>query len=305
MTARVVEVARDGAHLGLSRGFLVIRHGGKESGRVALDEISVVLAHAHGITFSANLVGALAERGVGLVICGSNHAPVATMTPAIGHHAQARVIERQIGASQPLRKQLWRRVVQAKILWQAEVAKRLGAKSEGIAALAPRVRSGDPDNREAQAARRYWPLVLGREFRRDPGGADPNGLLNYGYAILRSAVARSVVAAGLHPSIGIHHRHPHNPFCLADDLLEPFRPLVDFAVVKLGRGGGHSVTPGTKAHIASIVARDLASPAGRRPVDTCVRRAAISLAQSFAEGEVRLELPEPPLPDDWDAIGKD
>ena len=160
-----------------------------------------------------------------------------------------------------------------------------------------RVKSGDPDNVEAQAARRYWHMLFGSDFRRDRFGDMPNPLLNYGYTVLRAAVARAVVAAGLHPSLGIHHHNRANPMCLVDDLMEPFRPLVDYAVACLVRSGCEEMTAEAKRALAGILTVDMNADRGVSPLQTCLERAAQSLAQSFEDKTPSLTFPGPPAAD--------
>lgn len=222
---RVVDIATDGRHLSLYRGFMLVEEDRQEVGRIALDDIHAVIIHAHGTTWSANLVAALAERGAPIVFCGSNHSPIAITLPLNGHHVQNARFRAQWEASTPLMKQLWRRVVSAKILMQGSLLAARGVEgANAFQHIAARVKSGDSENLEAQAARRYWPLLMGPEFRRDRDAPGVNALLNYGYAVMRATVARAVVAAGLHPTIGIQHANRGNSLALADDLIEPFRP---------------------------------------------------------------------------------
>ena len=255
---RIVDIATDGRHLSVYRGFLIVEADRKEVGRVALDDIHAVIVHAHGTTWSANLVAALAERGAPIVFCASNHAPVAVTLPLEGHHAQNARFRAQWDASKPLAKQLWRRIVTAKIEMQGSLlAARNIAGAEAFQPMARRVKSGDSDNLEAQAARRYWPLLMGAEFRRDRDATGANALLNYGYAVLRATVARAVVASGLHPTIGINHANRGNAFALADDLVEPFRPLVDALVVAMVERGTDRLEPPLKRRFARLIAFDL------------------------------------------------
>jgi CRISPR-associated protein Cas1 len=296
MIGRIVEIAEDGRHLSLHRGFMVVSAGGEEIGRVPLDDIGVVVVNAHGATCSNNLVVDLAKRGSGMVLCGSNHSPVAWLWPVVGHHAQALRMRTQMEATKPLGKRLWQIVVRAKILQQGAVLEALGMRGQGFALMARRVASGDPANLEAQAARRYWPLVFGEEFRRDRSLPGVNGLLNYGYTILRSTTARAVVAAGLHPSIGIHHRNRANDMCLVDDLMEPFRPVVDLQVARLRASGVDEVTRDAKEALAGITAFDMRTEQGTTPLATCLDRLATSLGQAFEERRAALDLPLAPLP---------
>ena len=200
-------------------------------------------------------------------------------------------------AGRPLAKQLWSRIVVAKLRWQAAVLEAHGGERAALDMLIRKVRSGDPDNIEAQAARRYWPLLMGSDFRRDRDAADINGPLNYGYTILRSLVARSVIAAGLHPSIGIHHANRGNAFALADDLVEPFRPLVDALALRLAAKGFDTVEPATKRAFAGLIAVDLPGAEGVTTVTVAAQRLAQSLARAFETGDAAaLAPPLPPTP---------
>jgi CRISPR-associated protein Cas1 len=296
MIGRVIEIASDGRHLAVFRGFMTISADGAEVGRVPLDDIGVLLCHAHGLTYSNNLIVELTGRGVAIVICGANHLPVAWVWPLDGHHIQSLRMRHQLAASEPLRKRLWQTIVRAKIAQQAAVLAGLGKAHEAFDLLAGKVRSGDPDNIEAQAARRYWPLLMGNDFRRDRAAGGGNALLNYGYTVLRAGVARAVVAAGLHPSLGLHHVNRGNPMCLVDDLMEPFRPLVDVVVLRLMAAGEAEVTSVAKARLAMVLSLDLATRAGTTPLSTCLERLALSLAVAFETGKPVLELPPAVLP---------
>ncbi len=296
MIGRVVEIASDRRHLALSRGFMTVSADGAEVGRVPLDDIGVLLCHAHGLTYSNNLLVELSRRGAAVVLCGPDHMPMAWVWPLDGHHVQAMRMRHQLGADEPLKKRLWQALVRAKIRQQGAVLERAGKPHGAFDLLARQVRSGDPENIEAQAARRYWPLLMGEEFRRDRQASDANAMLNYGYTVLRSGVARAVVAAGLHPSIGLHHANRGNPMCLVDDLMEPFRPLVDYLVTGLVAGGEFAVTPTVKVRLAGVLSLDVTTARGTTPVGTCLERLAASLAAAFEARKAELDLPEPLLP---------
>lgn len=301
---RIVDIATDGRHLSAHRGFMLVSEERTEIGRIPLDDVSAIIVHAHGVTWTTNLIVALAERGALLVLCGSNHSPVAVCMPLDGHHGQNARMRAQWDAGKPLTKQLWREIVVAKIGWQAAVLESRGMPAQAFAMLARRVRSGDPDNIEAQAARRYWPLLMGQDFRRDRDAGGANGLLNYGYTILRSLLARSVVAAGLHPSIGIHHANRGNAFALADDLIEPFRPLVDALTIQLAARGCAEVTPEAKKAFAGLTALDLPGPNGMTTVTVAAARLAQSLSRCFETGKTsELVLPTPPSPIELASLG--
>lgn len=275
----------------------------EEVGRVALDDIHAVIVHARGTTWSANLVAALAERGAPIVFCASNHSPVAVTLPIEGHHAQNARFRAQWDASKPLTKQLWRRIVAAKIEMQGSLLSARGLSgADGLASMARRVKSGDTDNLEAQAARRYWPLLMGPDFRRDRNAMGANALLNYGYAIMRATVARAIVASGLHPTIGINHANRGNAFALADDLVEPFRPLVDALVVSMIDRGMDRLEPALKRRFARLIAFDLRIGGEASPVSVAAIRLAQSLARAFETGRPKLALFDPPIPIEWAAL---
>lgn len=296
MVGRVVEIATDGRHLAVDRGFLTIKGDGSEIGRVPLDDLTALIANAHGLSYSNNLLVTLATRGVPVVLCAANHRPTALVWPVDGHHAQAGRMSDQAKASAPLKKRLWQQIVQAKIMAQGATLASVGAEAGGFRLLARKVRAGDPQNVEAEAARRYWPLLFGSDFRRNTDAVGLNALLNYGYAVVRAAVARAVMAAGLHPSLGLMHSNRGNALVLVDDLMEPFRPLVDAEVHRLKTSGTADVTSEAKAALARIMIIDLPADEGLSPLMTCLERLASSLAKAYAGETDRLILPRPGLP---------
>ena len=295
MISRVVEVTSPGRHLARERGLMTVTHEGVEDGRVPLDDIGVLLCNARDLTYSNGLMTELARRGAVVVLCGGNYLPVAWIWPLEGNHIQALRMRRQLEASLPLCKRLWQALVKAKIAQQKNTLELLGIYDGKLEDLAKRVRSGDPDNTEAQAARRYWPLLFGNGFRRERFGPMPNPLLNYGYTVLRAATARAITASGLHPSLGIHHRNRTNSMCLVDDLMEPFRPLVDYTVAGLVAGGRENMSSEVRRELAAVLMMDLVTKRGTTPLQTCLERAAQSLAQSFETGKPELLLPGQPL----------
>lgn len=296
MVGRVVEIATDGRHLSITRGFLAISEHGDEIGRIPLDDIVAVIANAHGLTYSNNALVELSQRGIPTVLCGPNHMPAALVWPVDAHHIQTGRMNTQVVASLPLKKRLWAQLVRAKILAQGATLAAVGASNTGFFLLSRKVRSGDPANVEAEAARRYWPLLMGTQFRRDKDGGGVNGMLNYGYAVLRAGVARAVMAAGLHPSFGLMHSNASNPMVLIDDLMEPFRPHVDREVFRLVKAGTIEVDKDAKAALARIMVIDLPTDAGMSPLMVCAERLASSLVRAFAGGADTLDLPLATLP---------
>lgn len=200
----------------------------------------------------------------------------------------------QANAAQPLKKRLWQQVVVAKIKMQGAVVDSLALPAGPFELLARKVRSGDPTNVEAQAARRYWPLLFGQSFRRDQSAGGVNALLNYGYTVLRAATARAICTAGLHPTFGIFHANQANAFALADDLMEPYRPIIDRAVKTLVMDGFQDVSSETKVQLADLTSFDLETAKGRSPLGLTLSRLAQSLATSLESAEPALDLPSPP-----------
>lgn len=299
MIRRIVEVADDRRHLFLHRGFMVVQDTEgerQELGQVPLDDIAAVIANAHGLSYTNNLLVALAERGAPFVLCATNHNAVGMLLPIDGNFEQSRRIEAQIAASQPVHKRLWAAVVRSKLEQQAAALEAAGAPTTPLRALVRKVKSGDPENVEAQGARRYWGLLFGDGFRRDQNGDGLNALLNYGYTVLRSATARAVVAAGLHPGIGLHHSHDNNAMRLIDDLMEPFRPVIDIKVWQLWRNGKQQVTPETKRALVRTLYDDMQCDAGATPVMVCMQKLATSIAQVYLGQRDKLDLPLPGLP---------
>lgn len=238
----------------------------------------------------------MAERGAPLVICGKDYAPTAVLMPINGHFEQGVRMAAQASAARPANKQLWARMVRAKITAQAAALERVGAPSARLGKLALSIRSGDPDNCEAQAAQTYWPLMMGKDFRRDRAAGGVNAFLNYGYAVLRAATARAVVGAGLHPSLSLHHHSRGEALRLADDLMEPFRPAVDLVARRLRDQGVEDVTPAAKAELAGVLHHDYATAHGRAPLSQCLSRLSLSLARIYLKEVEALDFPRPLLP---------
>lgn len=301
---QIIDIATDGRHLSRERGFLKVEEDGTEVGRVPLDQIAAVIVHAHGVTWTNSLLVELADRGAMLVLCATNHQPRALLWPLEGHHAQGARMRAQWTTKTPMLKQAWKQVVTSKVKMQAAALAAFGHSPARLEQLTRQIKSGDSSNIEAQAARHYWPLLMGTDFRRNPETPDINALLNYGYTVLRAATSRAIVAAGLHPTIGLHHSNRSNAFALADDLMEPFRPLVDATAYNIARENGPEVTPDAKQSLARLIALDLPLAGVISPLSTALGRLATSLALSFENSCLDLALPLPPDPMILAGLGK-
>lgn len=309
---RIVEITNPGRSVHKDHGFLAIRESGQTLGRVPLDDIEAVIAASQGITWSGNSLTALAERSVPVVLVGKNFSPIAHILPLAAHHNQGSIMQAQADAKLPLRKRLWADIVRRKISAQQAALQLYGLDSTRLARLKTEVTSGDPDNREAAAAQYYWPKLLGEGFSRDRVSPGSNIALNYGYAVLRAASARAIVAAGLNPSLSVHHVSGGDALRLADDLMEPFRPAIDITVKDMQLGESDLLTPTLKAQLASVMQADYATDNGRTPLSQLLVRLAQSLARVYLGTDKQCEWPRSDLPlparendtseEQWDSV---
>jgi CRISPR-associated protein Cas1 len=290
---RVVEVQTEGSYLCVERGFLKVSLRGEERGRVPLDDICALILSAHGLSHSSNLFTALAERGCPVVFCGPNFRPVGLLWPVESHHREARRMDAQLTAKRPLRKRLWRQVVQLKIGMQACALDVLGGPAAVLRRMADKVQPGDSGNVEGQAARLYWPALMGAAFRRNPDLDGANAQLNYGYAIVRAMVARHLMGAGLHPGLPIHHANEGNAMRLVDDLMEPFRPFVDVLVHQMLGLGWVAVDAMSKERLGLLPATSIPTSEGRSPLSLVCERWCHSLASVYLGESRELSFPRP------------
>lgn len=209
---------------------MVVQREEGELVTVPIEDLGMLLVSEPRVTLSHCLLIALLKNNVAVIFCDEKHMPSGVALPFSGASAQSQTMDIQIAATEPVKKRVWQRLIQAKIKGQARVLAKTGAENGAMLQWAKAVRSGDPDNLEARAARFYWPRLFGNDFTREREGPPPNMLLNYGYAVLRASIARALVGAGLHPAISVHHKNKYNDYRLADDVMEPLRPLVDMRV---------------------------------------------------------------------------
>jgi CRISPR-associated protein Cas1 len=293
MTWQIVDVSQDGRYLHAERDWLIVEENKKEIGRLPLTDVQTVLVHAGHATYSHGLLLRLSAHDIPLVVCDNRHEPVAILMSLSGHHRHAGRVRAQTESTWPLRKRIWRDLVRGKIAEQARSLAPFDTTGrDGLNKLITKVRVGDPDNIEARAARYYWPRMFGGSFRRDRERPGVNAHLNYGYTILRSALARAVTAAGLVPSLGIGHVNARNNFCLVDDLLEPFRPLVDRLIWENRQEWGGDITLEARIELAGMMARTLMTEDGETDLYRAMTLTVNSLVNLF-EGKARkLSLPK-------------
>jgi len=261
-----------------------------EEKSLPIEDVGVVIIDHAQITLSQALMAKLLENNVALITCDASHHPTGLLLNLDGHTLQSQKFQAQLGAGKPLLKQLWQQSVVAKIRNQANLLKARGHETGNMDRWLTEVRSGDTSNREARAAVYYWSKLFDRypDFVRERFGEPPNNLLNYGYAILRAIVARSLVGSGLLPTMGIHHRNQYNAYCLADDIMEPYRPFVDRLVCALTAEGElyPDLNPGLKKQLLSIPTLDVRIENQLSPLMVAVQRTTASLAKCF-QGEQR------------------
>lgn len=256
-----------------------------------VEDIGVVVLDHKQITITSGALEALLENNCAVITCDSCSMPVGLLLPLVGNTTQNERFRNQLDASLPLRKQLWQQTIQQKIRNQAEVLRKCShTETKCMQAWANDVRSGDPDNLEARAAVYYWKSLFGHVdgFIRDREGVSPNNLLNYGYAILRAVIARSLVASGLLPTLGIHHHNRYNAYCLADDIMEPYRPYVDRLVYFITEQYGVDIelSKDIKAELLSIPTLDVVIGGKRSPLMIAAQQTTASLHKCFS-GELR------------------
>lgn len=258
---------------------------------VPIEDIGVVVLEHQQTTITLPLLNALSDNNVAVVFCGNDRMPNAMLMNLDSNKTQGESYRAQAEASEPLKKGLWKQIVEAKIRNQAALLRKVGKDGDKLKPYYMNVKSGDTDNREGIAAKIYWTELFGRDFIRAREGAAPNNLLNYGYTILRAAVARSLMGSGLLPAFGIFHRNRYNAFPLADDLMEPYRPYVDELVYNLHAAGKSQLTKEVKGELLRILFADTRFDKVLRPLDVGLTFTSASLAKCFAGTQKKLLYP--------------
>lgn len=292
---RVLDFSIGRARLSVRYGQLIIKRDDFPEVSTPLEEVAVAVFASARLTLTQPVLSGLMRAGAAVVVCDDAMLPSGLMLPLNAHFAQTQRMIAQAAASRPLRKRLWQQIVRAKIRAQGANLRSIRGDDAGLGALAGQVRSGDPENVEARAAQHYWTRLFDDgDFRRRRDAPDQNRLLNYGYAVLRAAVGRAVCAAGLHPSLGVNHHHRNNPWCLADDLMEPYRALIDAAVVAIQGEYGPDIglEPRVKQRLVTALHERLHHEGEERTVFDWIARSASSLARALMRQEQSVFFPE-------------
>lgn len=274
-------------------------HKYKERGNdntIPIEDIGIIILDNQQITLSHGLLASLLKNNCAVVTCDTKHLPTGLFLPLESHQEQSERFQTQVEATEPLKKQLWQQTITSKIMNQAMVLAKRKKDNDNMKRWAKKVRSGDPDNLEGRAAAYYWKNLFPKEleFIRDRYGQPPNNLLNYGYAILRATVARGLVASGLLPTLGIHHHNKYNAYCLADDIMEPYRPFVDDYVATIIEDGEDftELAPSIKKQLLTIPAIDIIIDGEKSPLMVGLQRTTGSLAKCFSGKARKIIYPE-------------
>lgn len=302
MLKRLIEITKNGQYLKCKFGLLevydVTKNIAEKKGDCPLDDLLALIVMAQRVQYDNDLITSLGDKGIPVVFCGDKFIPKSILFPLDCNFEQARRMDAQINASKPLKKRIWADIVRKKIQTQSEVLELLNKRHERLDRLSNSVYSGDPDNKEAQAAAYYFKQLFGKNFVRDREKEGINQLLNYGYTILRTATLRCLLSAGLHPSLGVFHRSYTNTFRLADDLMEPFRPLIDLKVLEILKEYEikKELDSELKKKLASVVYLDIATDQGRSTLLNCIQDYATSMALIYLNTEDSLKVPKKIIP---------
>ena len=260
---------------------------------IPVEDIGVIELDHYGVVISQYALSSLLANNVAVIVCDKTHHPAGLLLKLSSNSLQEEIFSQQISATLPLKKQLWQQTVKTKIRNQAMLLRQKEKNYTPLEIWANEVKSDDSTNREARAARLYWDELFGKEFTRERYGAPPNNLLNYGYAILRACVARSLVGSGLLPTFGIHHHNQYNAYCLADDIMEPYRQFVDSIVIAIVESGEEitELTPSLKKKLLQIPVLDVVLNDERSPLMLALQRTTASLAKCFSGEEKKIAYP--------------
>lgn len=282
-------------HLSVQLNQLMLKD--KDSNEVfqrPMEDIGFLILENPLITMSMNVTQLAAKHNVALVFCNDTYHPSSMLLHLDTNHIQSRLFQHQISASEPLKKRLWQQTIQAKIKNQAAMLDYSGKSDQALKRIAESVKSGDTSNEEGKAAKRYWSDLFGMEFRRDRWGKQSNPALNYAYAVLRAAVARALSGSGLLPTLGIHHHNKYNAFCLADDIMEPYRPYVDYIVYNMEAQGMETNMLGKdeKQQLLTVLSMDILIDGRMRPLMLGLSQTTASLAACFAGEKKQIVYPK-------------
>ncbi len=292
MIKRTVDIS-ERAYISLKNSQMQVDKDGVSVASVPIEDLGILVLQHPGIVLTQALIVACQENNVVVIFCDKAHLPYSVLLPiSDGNSLHTRVLREQMSITLPMKKRLWRQIVKQKIREQAKSLTRAGGNSLPLERIVDKVKPGDSENHEAQAAQVYWRLLMGDNFRRDRQEPGVNALLNYGYAILRAMIARSLVGSGLHPAIGLNHHNQYNGLCLADDLMEPFRPWIDTIVYRISKQEGTpEVNRETKQQLLQLLSEKVVWKGKQMPFMVASSYIATDLRRAHSEKRYNLEFP--------------
>lgn len=292
MIKRIIDIS-ERAYLHIKDRQLLVDKEHVTVSTIAIEDLGILILQHPAITITQSAITLCQQSNVAILFCDERHLPVSITLPLwSGHSLHTKVLREQVATKIPRRKRLWQQIVRAKISEQANTLDRIGLESHILARLHDKVRSGDPDNIEAQAAQVYWKALMGKSFRRDVAAEGVNSMLNYGYSIMRAMIARALVGTGLHPSIGLHHKNQYNGLCLADDVMEPLRPWVDSLVREIDtRSGETKITRDVKQQILGLLSKQVSYGSEKMPLMVSAHYLAAQVKQAMSDNSIALHYP--------------
>ena len=292
MIKRVIDIS-ERAYLHIKDRQLLVDKEHVTVSKIAVDDLGILILQHPAITITQSAITQCQKNNVAILFCDDRHLPISITLPLwSGHSLHTKVLREQVAITVPRRKRLWQQIVKAKIAEQATTLERAGLESQRLDRLHDRVRSGDPENIEAQAAQVYWRALMGNSFRRDSAAEGVNSILNYGYSIMRAMTARALVGTGLHPAIGLYHKNQYNGLCLADDIMEPFRPWVDSLVHEMdAQPGATAITRGVKQKILGLLGEQVSYGKKKMPLMVSAHYLAAQVKQAMSDSSITLRYP--------------
>lgn len=297
MIKRIIDISEP-AYLHLKNKQLLIDKDNETVGSIPIEDLAVVVLENPQIVLTQATIIACQKNNVAIVFCDEKHLPYSLLLPiSDANTLHNKILRQQVEMTKSTKKRLWQQIVIHKIQEQSKTLERASKNTTQLKRLSSKVKSGDPENIEAQAAKKYWNLLFGDEFRRNIDEPGINGLLNYGYAIIRAMIARAIVGSGLHPSIGVFHQNQYNGLCLADDIMEPFRPWVDWLVYDLvmkNNDDDIQINQQTKAMFLQLLGEPVLYNKKKMPLMVACHYLLADFKRAFDESRFKLNYPEWP-----------
>jgi len=297
MIKRIIDISEP-AYLRLKNQQLLIDKSEETVASIPIEDLGVVILENPQIVITQSIIIACQKNNVAIVFCDEKHLPYSLLLPVSDANTlHNKILRQQIELKKSIKKRIWQQVVIQKIKQQVKTLEKAGKSTLSLSRLSQKVKSGDPENIEAQAAKKYWNLLFGEAFRRNINQPGINSLLNYGYAIMRAMVARAIVGSGLHPALGVFHQNQYNGLCLADDLMEPFRPWVDWLVFDWVRKNDSTeiqVNRDTKAMLLSLPGDSVLYAHGKMPLMVACHYLLADFKKAYSQPRYRLNYPEMP-----------